>query len=116
MYDQLPVKVRGAITPLLKPFIFRIMRIRSIASQLNLPVYQIQGKSRWGDGPLKTILIGEGRGMLPYLLERLYTEEPTKEKIDKVFIGKIKSQIDSDFTGADIILLGIDEIFSHYLS
>jgi hypothetical protein len=116
LYDELPASARGFITPVLKPSYFTIQRILSIISQRHLPVYQFKGKCKWDDGTLTILLIGEGRGMLLYLLNRLYAETPTKEKIGKVFVGKVTSQVMSDFPEADMILIGIDEIFSRFLS
>jgi len=116
MYDRLPVSVRSRVAPVLEPSYFAVKRIFSIVSQLHLPVYQLQGKSKWGDGNLTTLLYGEGRGMLPYILDLLYTEKPTKKKLGKAFIGKVKSHIKSYSPNADLVLIGMDGFFSSFLS
>jgi hypothetical protein len=117
MYDCLPIRVRACINPVLEPAYFTVKRILAIASQLRSPVYQFQGKSKWGDGNLTTILFGEGRGMLPYILSLLYADRPTKKKLGKVFMGKLKSHMKkSDSQGADLVLVGIDQFFSRFLS
>jgi len=116
MYDGLPVGVRIFIGPVLEPAYFKVKRILSIVSQLRQPVYQFKGKGRWGDGALTTLVYGEGRGMLPYILDRLYADKPTMKRLGKVFIGKVKSQIESGIPKADLVLVGIDEIFSRFLS
>ena len=116
MYDRLPVGVRSSIDPVLKPVSFTLKRVLSNASQIYPSVYRLQGKGRWGDGTLTTLLFGEGRGVLPYILNLLYAAEPTKEKLGKIFIGKVKSQTKLYSPGVDLVLVGIDEIFSKFLS
>lgn len=115
IYDGLPGSVRSFISPALEPAYFTVIRVLLIASQIHLSVYQLQGKGRWGDGTLITLLFGEGRG-IPYVLDLLYAEEPTKKHLGKVFIWKIKSQIKLDVPRADLVLVGIDGIFSRFLS
>jgi len=116
MYDRLPVSARRRISPVLEPSYFAAKRIFSIVSQLHLPVYQLQGKSRWGDGNLTTLLYGEGRGMLPYILNLVYADKPAKKKLGKVFMGKVKSHVKSYSPNADLALIGMDGFFSRFLS
>jgi hypothetical protein len=54
--------------------------------------------------------------MLPYILDLLYTEKPTKKKLGKAFIGKVKSHIKSYSPNADLVLIGMDEFFSRFFS
>ena len=115
-YNSLPFSIRNIITPALKPSYFAAKRFRSILSQLQLPVYQIKGKNKWGGGVLTVLVFGEGRGILPYLLAHLYDEKPTKKKIGKIFLGKLQSSIESEGNGADMVLVGIDQFFARYLS
>jgi len=116
MYYWLPVGVRIFIGPVLEPAYFKVKRILSIVSQLHQSVYQFKGKGRWGDGALTTLVYGEGRGALPYILDLLYAGKPTKEKLRNAFIWEIKSQIDSNPSRADLVLVAIDEIYSQFLS
>lgn len=114
-YDRLPLKVRVRIAPVLEPAYFTLKRIFSIASQFRLSVYQFQGERRWGNGTLVTLLFGEGRGMLPYILNLLYSEEPTRKRLGNAFIFKIKSLIESDDHAVDLVLIATDQIFSRFL-
>ena len=116
MYYGLPLGVRNVIGPVLEPAYFTVNRILAIVPQLHLSVYQFQGKSRWDDRNLTTLLFGEGRGMLPYILDRLYADKPTKEKLGKVFLWRVKSAIALDAPRTDLVLVGIDEVFSRFLS
>lgn len=116
IYDGLPASVRRFISPVLEPANFMIKRVLSIASQIRLPVYQFQGKNRWDNGVLTILLIGEEKGIMPYILDLFYAEEPTSKKLCKVFLWKVKSQIKPDIPGSDLVLVGVDEIFSRFLS
>lgn len=116
LYDRLPVGLRNCFGPVLEPSYFSIKRAMSILSQLNLPAYRLQGKGRWGEGSLTTLLFGEGRGMLPYILHLLYDERPKRVKLGKIFIGNVKSYIKSNNSGANLILIGIDEFYVRFLS
>ena len=116
MYDGLPVSVRNFIAPVLEPTYFTIKRIFSILSQLRINVYQFEGKSKWGEKTLTTLVIGEGSGMLPYVFSLLYADKPTKKKLDKIFLWKVKSKITSDIQSMDLVFVAIDEVFSRFLS
>lgn len=116
MYDRLPAGVRKSIGPVLEPSYFAAKRVWSILSQLHLPVYKLEGKGRWGQGNLTTLLLGEGRGMLPYILHLLYEEKPKRAVLGKAFTGNVKSRIESYRSDVDLILIGIDEFFARFLS
>jgi len=116
LYELLPADVRNFVGPVLEPSYFTVKRVLSIVSQLHLPVYQFQGKSIWGEGTLTTLLFGEGRGMLPYILNLLYADKPMKKGLGKIFIGNVKSDINSYGPNADLVLIGMDEFFSRFLS
>ena len=108
--------VRNFIAPVLEPAYFTVKRILSIVSQLHIYVYQFEGKSKWADRTLTTWSIGEGSGMLPYILSLLYADKPTKKKLDKIFLWKVKSKITSDIQSMDLVSVAIDEVFSRFLS
>ena len=94
LYDGLPSGVRNFIGPVLEPSYFTVKRILvDCVSTPPVNVYQFQGKSRWGERTLTTLLFGEGRGMLPYILNLLYADKPTKKKLGKIFLWKVKSEI-----------------------
>ena len=115
-YDGLPVGMRNFVGPVVEPAYFNVKRILSIVSQLRLPVYHFTGKSRWGDETLTILLFGEGRGMLPYILDLVYAGKPTKKGLGKTFIGNVKSDISSYGPNVDLVLIGMDEFFSRFLS
>jgi len=116
LYELLPAGVRNFVGPVLEPSYFTVKRALSIVSQLHLPIYQFQGKNIWGEGTLTTLLFGEGRGMLPYILNLLYADKPTKKGLGKTFIGNVKSDINSYGPNVDLVLIGMDEFFSRFLS
>jgi hypothetical protein len=108
--------VRSKTDPVLRPISFAVKRILSILLNLHVPAYQLQGKSRWGEDTINTILLGAGRGMLPYILDVIYADKPTKKRLGKIFIGEAKSYSILNSQKADLVFIGLDEIFSRFLS
>jgi hypothetical protein len=112
-YDRLPICVRVFIAPMLEPAYFTIRRVLLVVSQIHTSIYRLQGKSRWSEGTLTTLLFGEGKGILPYVLNLLYAEEPTRQSLGKDFIWKMKSHVKS---GTDLVVVGMDGVFARFLS
>ncbi len=115
-YDALPTSVRTSVGPVVEPAYFHTKRFLSILARLNVPVYRIQGKSRWSEETITTLLYGEGRGLLPYILNLVYAGKPEKKNIGKTFIGKAISHTHPDAPKPDLVLVGTDECFSRFLS
>ena len=115
IYDWLPKSVREFISPLVEPIFFFIKRVFLVASQIQLSVYLLRGKEKCSGNGLSTLFFG-GERVLPYFSELLYSEEPIKENLGKIFIWNIKSKLNSKFPGADIIFIGVDGFFSQFLS
>ena len=119
IYDWLPKSMREFISPVVEPAFFFIKRVLLIASQIWLSVYLLQGKEKWSGSSLTTLFFGglffaEQRAV-PYFSDLLYSEEPTKESLGKVFIWKIKSKLNLNIPKADLIFIGIDGFFSRFL-
>lgn len=86
-----------------------------VASHIRLPVYLLQGKEKGSGTNLTTLFLG-GEKTIPYLSNLLYSEEPRKEKIGKIFIWKIKSKLNLNHCRADLIFIKIDGLFSRFLA
>lgn len=114
IYDWLPKSVRAFISPVVEPSFFFIKRVLLVASQFRLSAYLLQGKEKCGSGSLTTLFFG-GEIALPYLSSLLYSEEPVKESLGKVFIWKVRSKLDLDIPEADLIFIGLDRFFSRFL-
>ena len=114
-YDWLPKGAREFISPVVEPMFFFITRVLLIAFQIRLPVYLLQGKEKWGSSSLTTLFFGKER-VLPYFSHLLYSEEPAKENLGKIFIWKIKSKLNLNIPRADLVFIGIDGFFSRFLS
>jgi hypothetical protein len=107
--------VRQFIFPVVEPAFFFIKRWILVASQIRLPVYLLQGKEKWSGSSLTTLFFGEEK-VLPYLSDLLYSEEPVKENLGKIFVWEMKSKINLNIPKADLIFIGIDGFFSRFLS
>ena len=59
--------------------------------------------------------MGDERGVL-YLSNLLYSGEPVKERLGKIFIWRIKAGLNLDLPRADLIFIKIDGFFSRFLS
>jgi len=113
LYDGLPPKVRAHVSPVV-PVYFFLKEGLFFASPLRFCVYLLQGKEKWGGNSLTTLFLGDERGVL-YLSNLLYSGEPVKEKLGKVFIWRIKSRLNLDLPRADLIFIKIDGFFSRFL-
>ena len=114
IYDGLPSEVREALRPVVRAF-FLLKRVSIFASQIRLPVYLFQGKEKWGCGSLTTLFFGDERGLF-YLSDLLYSGEPKKESLGKIFIWRIKSRLNLGLPRADLIFIKMDGFFSRFLS
>ncbi len=110
IYEWLPEEVRTFIRPMARTF-FSLESIFSLASQLRLPVFLLQGKEKWGGDSLTTLFLGDEKGAL-FLSNLLYSGEPIKESLGKVFIWRIKSRLNLDLPRADLIFIKMDGFFS----
>jgi hypothetical protein len=114
MYYELPPKLRAFLFPVETVF-YSIKRVLFFVSKFRLSVYLLQGKEKWGGGSLKTLFLGDERG-IHYFSDLLYLEEPVKESLGKVFIWEIKSRLNLELPRTDLIFIKIDGIFSRFLS
>ncbi len=115
IYDWLPKNVRRFISPVIESAFFFIKRIFLIASQIRLPIYILQGKDKCSNNNLIILFFGRKREV-PYFSDMLYLEEPIKNNLGKIFIWNIKSLLNLNLPKADLILIGIDKLFSKFLS
>jgi len=114
IYDGLPSEVREVLRPVVRGF-FLLKRVFIFASQLRLPICLLQGKEKWGCGSLTTLFFGDERGTF-YLSHLLYSGEPIKESLGKIFIWGIKSRLNLGLPRADLIFIKMDGFFSRFLS
>ena len=96
IYDRLPPKVRAFISPVVPVFLF-LRSALLFASQLRLSVYLLQGKEKWGGKSLSTLFLGDDRGVL-FFSDLLFSEEPLKESLGKVFVWRIKTRLSAVVT------------------
>jgi hypothetical protein len=113
IYDGLPPNVRAFVSPVVPAFLF-LKRVVFFASQFRLSVYLLQGKEKWSGKSLRTLLLGEGAGLL-YVSSLLYSEEPAKESLGRVFIWGIKSKLNLNLPRADLILVNTNGFFLQFL-
>jgi len=113
MYYELPPKVRAFVSPVVTVF-FSLKGILFFASPFQFSVYLLQGKEKWGGNSLTTLFLGDERGVL-YLSNLLYSEEPVKERLGKIFIWRIKSRLNLEIPRTDLIFIKIDGFFSRFL-
>ena len=119
IYGYLPKNVREFISPAVEPAFSFAKRVLFIACSIRFSVYLLQGKEKWGGSSLTTLFFRGsffGEEKLLYLVDLLYSEEPAKESLGKVFIWKIKTKLNSDISKADLVFIGVDELFSRFLS
>ena len=114
-YDWLPKSAREFISPVVEPALSFIQRGLLIVSHIRLPLYLLKGKGKWSESSLTTLFFGK-EWLVPYFSDFVYLEEPTKERLGKIFIWKIKSRLNLDIPKADLIFIRIDEFFSRFLS
>ena len=114
LYDNLPPKVRAFVSQGV-PVYFFLKEILLFASPFRFSVCLLQGKEKWGGDSLTTLFLGDERGVLN-LSNLLYSEEPVKERLGKIFIWRIKSRINLDLPRTDLIFIKIDGLFSRFLS
>jgi hypothetical protein len=114
IYDGLPPKVRAFFSPVVPVFFF-LKRVLIFASQFRLSVHLLEGKEKWGGESLTTLYLGDERGLL-FLSDLLYSADPRKENLGKIFIWRIESRTNSHLPRADIIFIKIDGFFSRFLS
>ena len=114
IYDGLPSEVREVLRPAVRAF-FLLKRVSIFVPQFRLSVYLLQGKEKRGGNSLTTLFLGDERGVL-YLSNLLYSEEPVKENLGKVFIWRVKSRLNLDLPRTDLIFIKMDEFFSRFLS
>ncbi len=119
VYACLPKGVRKFISPLVEPTFSFATRVLFITSCIRLSVYLLHGKEKSGNSNLATLFFGGlpfGEEKLLYLENLLYSGEPVRESLGKVFIWKIKSKLNSSNPKADLIFIGVDKLFSRFLS
>lgn len=119
IYGCLPKSVREFISPLVEPAFSFVKRVLFVVFSMRLSVYLLQGKEKQGSGNLKTLFFSSlffGEKKLLHLVDLLYSEEPEKKSLGKVFIWKIKSKLNYDVSKADLVFIGADEFFSGFLS
>jgi hypothetical protein len=97
------------------PVYFFLKEVLFFASPFRLSVYFLQGKEKWSGNSLTTLFLGDEKGVL-YLSNLLYSEEPVKERLGKIFIWRIKSRLNFDLPRTDLIFIKIDGLFSRFLS
>ncbi len=115
-YEKLPGGMKKISRPGIRA-IYSLKEVFSLASQLRLRVFLLQGKGKWGNDSLTILFAGRGTGVgLPYLSDLLYSEEPSKESLGKVFVWKVKSRFNKDFPRVDLIFISADGFLSKFLS
>ncbi len=119
IYGCLPKRVREFIFPVAEPTFSFAKRVLFIACSIRFSVCLLQGKEKWAGSSLTTLFFSRlflGEERLLYLVDLLYSEKPAKESLGKVFIWKIKSKLNSDIPKADLVFIGVDKLFSRFLS
>ena len=114
-YSWLPKSVREFISPVICPTFLSIKRTLLIISQTRSSITLLQGKGKGGGNSLTTLFLGEEQ-IIPYFTGLLYSEEPTKKRLGKIFIWEIKSKLNLNTPKADLIFIGVDRLFSKLLT
>ncbi len=114
LYDSLPPKLRAFVSHGV-PVYFFLKEMLYFASPFRFSVYFLQGKEKWGGNSLTALFLGDERGVLN-LSNLLYSEEPVKEKLGKIFVWEIKSRLHLDLPKTDLIFIEIDGLFSRFLA
>ena len=115
IYNLLPERARRLILPIIEPFFLFAKRLLLIISQIQLSVTLFDGKEKLSGSNIKTLFFG-GERIVPYIINHLYSKEPKKEILGKVFIWNTKSILQSDIAKPDIIFIGVDEFLLKFLS
>ena len=113
-YERLPRKVKAFVRPVARVFL-SIKRAFSLACEIRLSAYLLQGKERRSGGNLTTLFLGGGKGLL-YVSSLVYSEEPVKKGLGKVFIWRVKSKLNLDFLGVDLVFVKMDGFFSRFFT
>jgi len=113
MYYELPPKVRAFLFPVETVF-YSIKGVLFFVSKFRLSVYLLQGREKWGGNSLTTLFLGDERGVL-FFSDLLFSEEPVKESLGKVFVWKIKARLNLEIPGTDLIFIKMDGLLSRFL-
>jgi len=113
MYYELPPKVRAFLFPVETVF-YSIKGALFFVSKFRLSVYLLQGREKWGGNSLTTLFLGDERGVL-FFSDLLFSEEPVKESLGKVFVWKIKARLNLEIPGTDLIFIKMDGLLSRFL-
>ena len=119
IYGCLPKSIREFISPIVEPAFSFAKRVLFVACSIRFSVYLLEGKEKWGGSNLTTLFLSSlffGEKELLYLVDLLYSEEPAKESLGKVFIWKIKSKLNSRIPKADLVFIGLDELLSQFVA
>jgi hypothetical protein len=101
------------LSPVVTVFFF-LKKLFSLVSQFRLSVYLLQGREKWGGNSLTTLFLGDERGVL-FFSDLLFSEEPKKEDLGKIFIWRIKARLNLEIPGTDLIFIKIDGFLSRFL-
>ena len=112
IYEGLPLQVRKFIRPILR--IFSLSNIFSLTPQLRPSVFLLQGREKWGGESLSILFVGDENGVL-FLSDFLYSGEPKKESLGKVFFWRIKSRMNLGPPRGDLVFVNMDGFFSRFL-
>jgi hypothetical protein len=113
IYDGLPLQVKKFIRPMMGIFFFR--NIFFLISQLRPSVFLLQGKEKGGGENLSILFFGDEK-RVSLLSDLLYSGEPKKESLGKVFIWRMKSRMNSALHRVDLVFIIMEGFSSRFLS
>lgn len=114
IYDRLPTIVKNAIFHELEPAYLLMKRALSAFGEIQLPVHLLKGKDAMGDNVRALVLADEKK--VAYFASLLYSNEPSKKNLGKVLTWKLTSRRESMLPKADLTLIAVEGIYSHFLS
>jgi len=115
IYLLLPRSFRKFILPVGEPIYQIIKRILQFVFGTRQAAFLLKGKNKWGKGDLTLLFYGDEKE-LAYFSDLLYSERSTKEKLGKVFIWNLKTLLNSEITGPNMIICAVDILFLNFLT